>query len=63
MLAVVLFPCFLNYGEDAFFRFRDDFGYTINEFVTNNLDGVESRLRVMVSTTVKTYEFKLHKPF
>ena len=55
-------PAFLNYGEDAFFRFRDDFGVTINEFITNNLDGIESRLRVIVSTTVKTYEFKLYKP-
>lgn len=52
-------PVFLNYGEDAIFKFRDDFSSTLDDYVARNLDGNHDRVRVSVSTTVKTYEFKL----
>lgn len=52
-------PIYLNYGEDAFFRFRNDFSPRLDSFVESELAGVRSRVRVYVSTTVKTYEFKM----
>ncbi|KDD65515.1 hypothetical protein V466_29270 [Pseudomonas mandelii PD30] len=52
-------PVLMNYGDDATFRFRDDFEDTLDDFVKANLDGVKARVRILVSTTVKTYEFKL----
>ena len=52
-------PVFLSYGDDATFKFRDDFSSTLDDYVNRNLDGNRDRVRVSVSTTVKTYEFKL----
>lgn len=52
-------PAFLNYGDDAMFRFRDDFATALDNFVNTHLGGVKSRVRILVSTTVKNYEFKL----
>lgn len=51
-------PIFLNYGDDAVYIFKPDFESAIQGYVTKFLEGDRTRLRVLVSTTVKTYELK-----
>lgn len=51
-------PIYLNYGDDACYIFKPDFSAALEAYVIQYLEGDRSRLRIYVSTTVKTYELK-----